>query len=168
VGSMLVSLCHSLGARVWGQSGNPDKAAFISGQGAEQVVTAGAAELVAAVEPLAPTVVFDALGDGFSGAAIEALAPHGRYVSFGVSAGPMAEINMQMLYRKALTVYGYGGLIESAERMAAGKAAALAALADGRLKVVVADVLPLGRVNDAFTALVDRAVSGKIVLDVTA
>jgi NADPH2:quinone reductase len=168
VGSMLVSLCHSLGARVWGQSGNPDKAAFITGQGAEQVVTAGAAELVAAVEALVPTVVFDALGDGFSGAAIEALAPYGRYVSFGVSAGPMAEINMQMLYRKALTVYGYGGLIESAERMAAGKAAALAALAGGRLKVVVADVLPLGRVNDAFTALVDRAVSGKIVLDVTA
>jgi NADPH2:quinone reductase len=168
VGSMLVSLCHSLGARVWGQSGNPDKAAFITGQGAEQVVTAGATDLAAAVEGLAPTVVFDALGDGFSGAAIEALAPYGRYVSFGVSAGPMAEINMQMLYRKALTVYGYGGLIESAERMAAGKAAALAALADGRLKVVVADVLPLGRVNDAFTALVDRAVSGKIVLDVTA
>jgi NADPH:quinone reductase len=168
VGSMLVSLCHSLGARVWGQTGNRDKAAFISGQGAEQVVTAGATDLVEAVGPLAPTVVFDALGDGFSGAAIDALAPHGRYVSFGASAGPMAEINMQMLYRKALTVYGYGGLIESAERMAAGKAAALAALADGRLKVVVADVLPLGRVNDAFTALVDRSVSGKIVLDVTA
>jgi NADPH2:quinone reductase len=168
VGSMLVSLCRSLGARVWGQTGNPDKAAFVSGQGAEEVVTAGAAELAAAAEPFSPTVVFDALGDGFAGAAIEALAPYGRYVSFGVSAGPMAEINMQMLYRKALTVYGYGGLIESAERMAAGKAAALSALADGRLKVVVAEVLPLERVNEAFTALVDRAVSGKIVLDVTA
>ena len=52
--------------------------------------------------------------------------------------------------------------------MAAGKAAALAALAEGRLKVVVADVLPLGRVNDAFTALVDRAISGKIVIDLGA
>ena len=167
VGSMLVFLCRSLGARVWGQTGNPDKAAFITGQGAEEVVTAGAGELAAAVEPLAPTVVFDALGDGFSGAAIEALAPFGRLVSFGVSAGPMAEVNMQRLYRKALTVYGYGGLIEPIERMAAGKAAALAALADGQLKVAVADVLPLGQVNDAFTALVDRAVSGKIVLDLT-
>jgi NADPH:quinone reductase len=165
VGSILVSLCHSLGARVWGQSGNPDKATFITGLGAEEVVTAGPGELVAAVEPLAPTVVFDALGGGFSGAAIEALAPFGRFVSFGVSAGPMAEINMQMLYRKGLTVYGYGGLIESAERMAAGKAAALDALAAGRLKVTVADVLPLGRVNDAFTALVERGVTGKIVLD---
>ncbi|HEV3363184.1 MAG TPA: zinc-binding dehydrogenase, partial [Acidimicrobiia bacterium] len=100
--------------------------------------------------------------------AIEALAAFGRLVSFGVSAGPTAELNMQMVYRKGLTIYGYGGLIEPAERMAAGKAAALAALADGRLKVAVADVLPLGRVNDAFSALVDRAVSGKIVLNVTA
>jgi NADPH2:quinone reductase len=165
VGSMLVSLCRALGARVWGQTGNPDKAAFVTGQGAEEVVTAGAAELVAAVEPLAPTVIFDALGDGFSAAAVEALAPFGRLVSFGVSAGPMAEVNMQALYRKGLTVYGYGGLIESAERMEKGKVAALAALAEGRIRVAIADVLPLSRVNDAFTALVDRAVSGKIVLD---
>jgi NADPH2:quinone reductase len=167
VGSILVSLCRSLGARVWGQSGNPDKAPFITSLGAEEVVTAGPGELVAALEPLAPTVVFDALGDGFSGAAIEALAPFGRFVSFGVSAGPMAEINMQMMYRKGLTVYGYGGLIESAERMAAGKAAALDALAAGRLKVALADVLPLERVNDAFTALVERGVNGKIVLDLS-
>jgi NADPH2:quinone reductase len=165
VGSILVSLCHSLGARVWGQTGNPAKAAFVTEQGAEEVVTAGAAELAAAVAPLAPTVVFDALGAGFSAAAVEALAPFGRLVSFGVSAGPMTELNMQSLYRKGLTVHGYGGLIEPEERMAAGKAAALAALAGGRLRVVVAERLPLQRVNDAFAALVDRAVTGKIVLD---
>jgi NADPH:quinone reductase len=168
VGSILVSLCHGRGARVWGQSGNPDKAAFITGLGAEEVVTAGPDGLAAALEPLRPTVVFDALGDGFSGPSIEALAPFGRYVSFGVSAGPVAEIDMQQLYRKGLTVYGYGGLVEPAERMAAGKAAALAGLADGQLKIVIAERLPLGRVNDAFAALADRTVSGKIVLDLAA
>ena len=165
VGSILVSLCRSLGARVWGQTGNPDKASFITEQGAEEVVTGGADDLVAAVEPLSPTVVFDPLGDGFTPGAIEALAPFGRLVSFGVSAGPMAEINMQVIYRKGLTVFGYGGLIEPPERMQPGKAAALAALADGRLRVAVGEVLPLGRVNDAFAALVDRGVTGKIVLD---
>jgi NADPH2:quinone reductase len=165
VGSILVSLCSSLGARVWGQTGNPDKAAFVTGLGAEEVVTADPAGLSAALEPLQPTVVFDPLGDGFAGPSIEAMAPFGRYVAFGVSAGPMAEINMQQLYRKGLTVYGYGGLGEPEEAMAAGKAAALAGLADGKLKVVIAERLPLGRVNDAFAALVDRAVSGKIVLD---
>ena len=165
VGSILVSLCHSLGARVWGQTGNSDKAAFVAEQGAEEVVTAAAGGLAAAVEPLAPTVVFDALGAGFTAAAVEALAPFGRLISFGVSAGATTELNMQSLYRKGLTVYGYGGMIEPEERMAAGKAAALAALADGRLRVVVAARLPLTRVNDAFAALVDRTVTGKLVLD---
>jgi NADPH2:quinone reductase len=136
--------------------------------GAEEVVTAGAGDLAAAVETLAPTVVFDPLGAAFSAAAVEALAPFGRLVSFGVSAGPMAELNMQSLYRKGLTIYGYGGLIEPADRMAAAKAAALRALAEGRLRVVLADRLPLERVNDAFTALVDRAVTGKLVLDLGA
>jgi len=165
VGSILVSICASIGARVWGQTGSADKAGFVRSQGAEDVVTAGAGDLASAVEPLEPTVVFDALGDGFSAAAIEALRPFGRLVSFGVSAGPVAEVNMQSLYRKGLTVLGYAGLIEPLERMAAGKAAAVAALAEGRLKVAIAEVLPLGRVNDAFAALVDRAVTGKIVLD---
>ncbi|HVW34640.1 MAG TPA: zinc-binding dehydrogenase, partial [Acidimicrobiia bacterium] len=143
----------------------PDKAAFSRRQGAEEVVTADAGGLADAVAPLNPTVVFDALGGGFSAAAIEALAPQGRLSSFGVSSGPMAEINMQSLYRKGLTVYGYGGLIEPEDRLQAGKAGALKALAAGALRVQVADVLPLHRVNDAFAALVDRAVSGKIVLD---
>ena len=165
VGSILVSICSHIGARVWGQSGNPDKASFIRRQGAEEVVTAGAAELAAALAPLNPTVVFDPLGGAFSAAAIEALAPHGRLSSFGVSSGPVAEINMQSLYRKGLTVYGYAGLIEPEDRLQAGKIGALAALAAGGLRVEVAEVLPLHRVNDAFAALVDRAVSGKIVLD---
>ncbi|HZQ77950.1 MAG TPA: zinc-binding alcohol dehydrogenase family protein [Acidimicrobiia bacterium] len=165
VGSILVSICSALGARVWGQTGNPDKAGFVTAQGADEVVTAGPGDLAAAVEPLGPTVVFDALGDGFSAAAVEALGPFGRLVSFGVSAGPVAEINMQSLYRKGLTVHGYAGLIEPEERMAAGRAAALAALADGRLRVAVGQRLPLERVNEAFAALVDRAVTGKIVLE---
>lgn len=168
VGSILVPLCRSLGARVWGQTGNPDKAAFVRQLGAEEVVTAGAGELAAAAERLVPTVVFDALGAGFSAAAIEALAPFGRLVSYGVSAGAMTELNMQSLYRKGLTVYGYGGLIEPADRMAAGKVAALQALADGRLRVVIAQRLPLERINEAFTALVDRAVSGKLIVDLGA
>lgn len=168
VGSILVSICGAIGARVWGQTGNRDKAGFVTGLGAEEAVTAGPADLAAAVEALAPSVVFDALGDGFSAAAVEALGPFGRLVSFGVSAGPVAEINMQSLYRKGLTVYGYAGLIEPEERMAAGRAAALAALADGRLRVAVAERLPLERVNDAFAALVDRAVTGKIILDLGA
>ena len=57
-----------------------------------------------------PTVAFDPLGDGFVAPLVEAMAPRGRIVSFGVSAGAEVTFNMQLLYRKAVSLLGYGGL----------------------------------------------------------
>lgn len=165
VGSMLVSLCASRGARVWGQTGSKGKAEWIRARGAEEVVVGDASGLVAGVARLAPTVVFDCLGDGYTGASLEALEPFGRLVSYGVSAGPTGELNFQTLYRKGLTVFGYGGLADTPERLDAGKRAALAALAAGDLRVEVAERLPLDNVNEAFALLEKRAVTGKLVLD---
>ena len=164
VGSMLVSLCASAGARVWGQTGSAGKAEWIRARGAEEVVVGDASDLVKSVSPLAPTVVFDCLGDGYTGASIEALQPFGRLVSYGVSAGPTGEINFQVLYRKGLTVFGYGGMAEAPERLDAAKRGALAALAAGDLRVDVAEQLPLEAVNEAFALLEKRAVTGKLVL----
>jgi D-arabinose 1-dehydrogenase-like Zn-dependent alcohol dehydrogenase len=42
---------------------------------------------------------------------------------------------------------------------------ALAAVADGRMTVLLDEVLALGNVNDAFARLADRQVAGKLVLD---
>jgi NADPH2:quinone reductase len=46
-------------------------------------------------------VVFDGLGGGFTGAAIEALEPHGRLVLFGASAGADGQVPLKSLYGKA-------------------------------------------------------------------
>jgi NADPH:quinone reductase len=164
VGSTIVSMVHTAGAQVWGQTGNAAKGEWLSEQGADRVVAADAADLVDAVRELAPTVVFDPLGDGFTGAAVEALSPTGRLVSFGTSADPRAELNMQMVYRKSITIYGYGGLIEPQERLHATLAEAMEALAAGRFRLVIDDVLPLDDVNEAFRRLEHREVNGKLVL----
>lgn len=168
VGSMIVSLVRSAGATVWGQTGSEDKAAGIRAQGADHVVVADAGGLAHAVADLAPTVVFDALGDGFTGAAIEVLEPHGRLVTFGTSAGTEGTIPLQAIYRKGLTILGYGGLVEPAEAQARGIAAALDALRGGRLQATVDEVLALDAVNEAFERLAERRVQGKLVLDLHA
>ena len=165
VGSMIVSLVRSVGATVWGQTEREGKAAWIRAHGADHVVVADADGLTRAAADLAPTVVFDPLGDGFTGAAIELLEPHGRLVTFGTSAGTEGTVPLQVLYRKGLTVLGYGGLIEPAEALARGIAAALDALREGRLQATVDQVLPLDAVNDAFERLAGRRVQGKLVLD---
>jgi len=167
VGSMIVSLVRSLGARVWGQTGSPDKAAAIQEDGAERALVAGARELEPAVDELTPTVVFDPLGGEFVRPAVEGLAARGRIVSFGTSAGAEVQFNLQTLYRKSGSLRGYGGMGLSAEERRSGLAAALEALRDGRLRVRVGEVLALDEVNDAFRRLVERRVQGKLLLELS-
>jgi NADPH2:quinone reductase len=165
VGLTTVSLAVDMGATVWGQTGSGDKGEAIRRQGAHQVVVADAAGLADAVAEFAPTVVVDGLGGGFTPAALSAMAPHGRLVLFGTSAGSTSELELRTVYRKGLRLLGYGGLMLSDEERSAGLAEALAAVADGRMRIAIDRILPLEQVNEAFRLIGDRALTGKIVLD---
>jgi NADPH2:quinone reductase len=165
VGSAIVSLCARLGADVVGQVGTQAKEAFAAERGATRVVVAGAGDLLPALEGFSPTTVFDPLGDGFTASAIEAMAPTGRLVLFGTSAGDRGELPLQALYRKGLSVLGYGGLLELEEAIRRGVRESLAALAEGRMEIVVGDRVPLASVNDALARIANREVQGKLVLD---
>jgi NADPH:quinone reductase len=167
VGSIAVSVAHRLGATVWGQTMDANNTEWLAQRGADHVVVGGAEELTGATVDFAPTVVIDPLGGAFTGASIEVLAPHGRLVVFGTSAGPTGELPLRSLYRKGLTVLGYGGLIEPDEVLAKALKEALQALADDRLEVPVEGVLPLAEVNDALSRLASRGARGKLVLDVS-
>ena len=164
VGNVIVSLARAAGATVWGQTGSEKKAAVITEQGADRAVVAGPDELGKALAELEPTVVFDPLGDGFVAPCLEALSARGRLVSFGTSAGPEVELNMQVLYRKSISVIGYGGMQLSREERRKGLEAALAALNAGDLRIRIDEVLPLEEVNEAFKRLSAREVTGKVLL----
>lgn len=165
VGSVIISAAHAAGAAVAGQTGNEDNAGWIRQRGADRAIVADASTLADAVAGLRPTVVFDGLGGGFTGAAIEALQPHGRLVLFGTSAGPEGQVSLQSLYRKDITVLGYAGLLESDQDMAAATRRALQALATGQVSIPIDSAMPLHDVNDAFGRIQHRGVRGKIALD---
>lgn len=168
VGSLICGLCAARGARVFGQTGNPEKAASIAAAGADRVLTADATTLAAAVGADSPSVVFDPLGGTFTAAALTVLAPHGRLVLFGTSAGASGEIPLQHLYRNGQAILGYGGLTEPEERARPALEAALGALAGGEMRVAIDSVVALSAVNTAFDRLVARDVRGQIVLDLRA
>ncbi|HLH66029.1 MAG TPA: zinc-binding alcohol dehydrogenase family protein [Solirubrobacteraceae bacterium] len=167
VGSMIVSLARAARATVWGQTGSAAKVAAIEEAGAERVLVGGPAEISAALMELAPTAVFDPLGGDFVAPVVEATAPAGRIVSFGVSAGPQVTFNIQQLYRKGLSLLGYAGLRVQRDERRAGLVEALEAVRDGQLRVRIDAVLPLDQVNEAFRRLVERRVQGKILLDLS-
>ncbi len=164
VGSMIVSLAAAAGATVWGQTGSEAKTAPILDHGADRVLVGGPRDLAAPLTEFEPTVVLDPLGGEFIAPVIDAMAPRGRLVSYGVSAGPEVTFNMQQLYRKMITLFGYGGMLLSADERRTGLRAAIAALAAGELKVRIDEVLALDDVGEAFTRLTERRVQGKLLL----
>jgi NADPH2:quinone reductase len=164
VGSVILSLVAAAGATAWGQTGSEDKCGHITDAGASRAVVADPLTLEQAVAELQPTVVFDSLGNGFLDPCVSALCPRGRIVTFGTSAGGEATFNVQNLYRKAITHYGYGGLQLTQEERRTGLAHALEALARGDLRIPIDAVLPLGEVNEAFERLEQRGVRGKLLL----
>jgi NADPH:quinone reductase len=167
VGSMIVSLARAAGATVWGQTGSAAKAAAITEDGADRVLVGGPEGIAGDIARFEPTVAFDPLGDGFVAPLVAAMSPRGRIVSFGVSAGPEVTFNIQLLYRKALSLLGYGGIILTRDERRPGLQAALEAVAAGELKVRVDSVLALDDVNEAFQRLTERRVQGKLLLDLS-
>jgi NADPH:quinone reductase len=167
VGLAVVSLVGSLGASVWGQTGNEGKAEAIREHGAEEVAVSGASGLAEAVRDLRPTVVIDSLGSGFTQAALASLVPGGRLVIFGTSAGAQGDVDLRSIYRKGLRILGYAGLRLSDDERRDGLLDALGAVSDGRMHIAIGRILPLDQVNEAFDLLTDRAVTGKVLLDLS-
>jgi NADPH2:quinone reductase len=167
VGSAIISLVHSAGATVWGQTGSADKSEGIVTQGADRVVVADPEQLGEQISELHPTAIFDPLGGEFVRPCVEALEPRGRIVTFGTSAGAEVAFNLQSLYRKSGSILGYGGMQLGREQRRSGLEAALRAVRDGELRIPIDSVLPLDQVNDAFQRLVDRRVQGNLLLDLS-
>ena len=164
VGLPAVSLAAGRGARVWGQTGSAAKADAIRELGAVEALVTDAGGLATAAAHVRPTVVVDSLGGDFTPAALNLLQQHGRYVVFGVSAGAEVTVDLRSLYRRSIHLLGYSGFGLTADGTRERLGLVLAALADGTMRIPVDRTLPLDEVSVAFDALVDRAVTGKIVL----
>jgi NADPH2:quinone reductase len=164
VGLAAISYAVSKGAQVRGQTSNEAKADAIIAMGATQAVVSDAAGLTAAVQAFEPTAVLDSLGGKFTPAALAALAVRGRLLIFGASAGAEGTIQFLQLYRKQQRVLTYGGLGATVPERREGIAGALAAIADGTLRIHIGAELGLDEVGEAFALVADRKVTGKVIL----
>lgn len=166
VGTLVVQVARNTGAAVWGQTTNAHKTDVIREVGAQGVILATAETLRDAAKDVRPTVVIDALGDGFTGAAIDLLEPRGRLVIFGTSAGESGQLSLRNLYRKLLRVLGYGGLAATEEERQKAIQQVVAEVAAGRIHVVIDEVLPLDQANEAFRRVLQREGHGKLLLEI--
>ena len=168
VGSVAVQLAKAAGATVWGQTSSPDNAPVITSDGADHVVVSGSAGLAAALADVAPTLVLDPLGGAFTHEIVAAMANRGRLVVYGTSDDQNVTFNMRQMYRKAISIIGYAGLISDQQTDAGIMASLFEMMAASSLRIRLGDVLALNQADEAFTRILQRTARGKLLLDVNA
>ncbi|HEY3685293.1 MAG TPA: zinc-binding dehydrogenase [Streptosporangiaceae bacterium] len=175
VGATAIQVARLLGAgTIVGAAGSPERAAEAVARGADAGVdysASGVAEgMAAAAAAHAVDVALDGVGGAVRRGAFHCLNPFGRLVHFGNASGEPEELpTARTLRERGITVVGFH-LQTLRERrrglLADGARHLLAWLADGRLTIPVADVLPLNRAADAHRLLESRRVSGKLLLSI--
>jgi NADPH2:quinone reductase len=164
VGSLLVQLARTAGARVVAAAGGSRKVAVAAGLGADMAVdyrAAGWADLVRA-EVGAVDVVFDGVGGPVGAAAFGLLGDGGRFCQYGMAGGSFTEVDGEEAAGRGIAVRRGAPLTPAELRELTVDALAMAAA--GTLRPVIGQTFPLERAADAHAAIGRRETIGKTLL----
>ena len=175
VGQAAVQLAHAMGARVLGGIARPVRAAAVEAAGADAVIDLSAADLhdslrtqvYGVTEGRGVDIVLDPLGGTVFEAAVRALAWRGRTVVIGFAAGTIPTLKTNYLLLKNIEVSGLqisDYRKRRPEQVALAYAEIFGLYEQGIIKPAPATVFPLARAGEALTALRDRRIAGRAVL----
>ncbi|MDT8437179.1 MAG: zinc-binding dehydrogenase [Gemmatimonadota bacterium] len=162
VSTAAIQIGRHLGARVLVLTSGTENVRRVEELGADAAIDRLAADLVPETRRLTDgrgvDVVLDSVGEALWSDCLRCLAPAGRLVTYGATTGPAARLDIRHVFWKQLSVIG--------TTMAARREfeEVMALVADGALRPVVDDVLPLDRIREAHERLEAGGVFGKLVL----
>jgi len=169
IGTTAIQLAHALGARVWATAGSPERARACESLGAERGIDRHAEDFVAILQEAGGAdVILDMVGGPYLPRNIEALAPDGRLVQIAFLQGPKAELDLNAVMRKRLTVTGSTlrpqTVAQKARIADSLRRDVWPLLAQGRVRPVMDREFPLEEAAQAHARLESNEVLGKIVL----
>jgi NADPH2:quinone reductase len=160
-----------LGARVIAAASSPAKLAVCKDHGADELIDYRADDLRARVKELTGgsgvDVVYDPVGGSYTEPALRSLAWRGRLLVVGFAAGEIPKLPANLALLKGASIVGvFWGDYARREpgRVMADLVAMFGWLREGRLHPHIAATYPLERGGEAIAALLDRGVSGKLVI----
>jgi len=171
VGLAAVELGKTMGARVIAAASSAEKLAVCRDRGADETINYAEENLKTRAKELTDgrgvDVIFDCVGGDYAESALRAIGWGGRFLVIGFTAGiPQLPLNLTLL--KSCQVIGvfYGAMVSREPELRDEIVEGLDALAaEGRLNPYVSDRYPLDRAPEALRALLDRKVTGKVVIE---
>jgi len=172
VGLTAVEIGAQLGAKVVAVARGAEKLAIAKAAGASVLIDSDSADLKDKLKALRGVdVIYDAVGDPVSSAALRALKPEGRFVVIGFAGGKIPQFPANILLVKNIDVIGlyWGGYATFKPQVITQSIGELMALyAQGRLKPHVSHALPLEQAPDGMELMRTRKSTGKVVITMPA
>lgn len=174
VGTAAIQIAKAAGARVVAAASSADKCALCTALGADATIDYGQCgvgglrdAIRAQCGAAGPDIIYDPVGGDFAEPAFRSIAWRGRHLVIGFASGPIPSLPLNLPLLKGASLVGvFWG--EFAKREPKANAAMLAELAgwyaQGKIRPVIHEVLPMSRLQDACAKLAGRAVKGKLVL----
>ena len=175
IGTTAIQLARSFGARVFATAGSADKCAACERLGAERCINYREDDFVAVVREQTAgrgvDVVLDMVGGTYFARNVDVLATEGRLVEIATLQGAKAELNIQTVMQRRLTITGStlrarpiadkGAIAEAVHRHV------WPLIESGAVKPIVYATFPLRDASAAHRVMESSAHIGKLVLVIT-
>jgi NADPH2:quinone reductase len=171
VGLAAVQIGKAMGAHVIAAASSAEKLALCRDNGADEVVDYSKESLKDAIKKLTKgrgaDVIYDPVGGELAQDCLSSIAWNGRYLIIGFAAGTIPNIAANRLLLKGASAVGvFWGSFTAHEPQANAEniAQLFAWLQEGRIKPYVSKTYPLREAPRALCDMLERKVTGKIVL----
>lgn len=173
VGVASLQAAKALGARVIGTSGSQDKLDKLKAVGLDLGLCTRAGDFHDAVMKATGgkgvNLVVNTVGGSVFAECVRSMAFEGRLATVGYVDNVLkAELDIQALHAKRLTLFGVSNKLRTAEQRAAGVPAFVAdlmpAIAEGRIRPIIDCVYPFDKLAEARAHMESNRHLGKIVL----
>ncbi|MGN6336947.1 NAD(P)H-quinone oxidoreductase [Mycobacterium sp.] len=176
IGTHAIQIARALGARVAVTAGSAEKLQTCRDLGAEITINYRDEDFVARVqESGGADVIFDIMGASYLDRNIDALATDGQLVIIGMQGGIKGELNIGKLLAKRARVIGttlrgrpVSGPNSKSEIVQAVTAKVWPMIADGRVRPIIGERIPIEQAGAAHQKLAAGEVHGKVVLTLPA
>lgn len=175
VGTAAIQLAKAAGARVIAAASSDDKCELCRQQGADATINYSVHtpeqglrdEIKRLTDGKGPDVIYDPVGGAFAEPAFRSIGWRGRYLVVGFASGPIPSLPLNLTLLKGASIVGvfWGDFARREPKANAQMMQTLAGMyAQGRIKPVIDQTLPMAELKQAYAIMGSRAVKGKLVL----
>lgn len=169
IGTMAIQLATALGSRVFATAGSPEKQKLCESLGAERAISYRDEDFVEVLKEVGGAdVILDNMGAKYLERNVSALATEGRLVVIGMQGGSKGELDLGALLRKRGAVIATTLRARPAEEKGAICASVVEhvwpLVAEGKVRAVVHDRVPLEQASRAHELMESGSHSGKILI----